>query len=428
MLFLELRQLKLIQDRPFVHCDNSGKNRTLQEVLKQEKFGAEFEFSAPGSPHFSGVVECKFATLYACVRSTLNSACLSQELRSGLWAEAAKFATDVENCLVTEQNTVSSWLLFYGKEHPLVRNVRQFGEVAVVDDWKKPGHHAKLDNRGKPALYLGHADSHASDCFQFLNLETNRVIVSRDVTWLNKTYATFKGIDGMFVVNEEDSEPVDVIVTGTSETAVVPQPQVAIVAVPDVPDPVDTPVAATQEAVQEVVPPVDPKVVSELNHLDANIADVDVSQGRTLRSGGEIGHLTIDDLALFTVVNCGSLFPDFVLKSVDPSNLKPAQYKDYFEVPTTFNEAWNHPCEIQHKLWREAIGVELTKMMTYKVWRKVKCHIIPKNCKCVKCKWVFDIKRNGVFRVRLVACGYSCCCCCCCCCCWIPVMSRKSVL
>jgi transposase InsO family protein len=168
MQFLELRQLKLIQDRPVVRCDNSGENRTLQEVLKQEKFGAEFEFSAPGSPQFSGVVERKFATLYARVRSTLNSARLSQELQSGLWAEAAKFATDVENCLVTEQNTVSSWSLFYGKEHPLVRNVRQFGEVAVVDDWKKRGHRAKLDNRGKPALYLGRADSHASDCFRFL--------------------------------------------------------------------------------------------------------------------------------------------------------------------------------------------------------------------------------------------------------------------
>jgi hypothetical protein len=101
------------------------------------------------------------------------------------------------------------------------------------------------------------------------------------------------------------------------------------------------------------------------------------------------------------------LFPDFVLKSVDPSTLKPAQYKDYLEVPTTFNEAWNHPCETQRKLWREAIGVELTKMMMYKVWRKVKRHIVPKNRKCVKCNWVFDIKRNGVFRARLVACQYS---------------------
>ena len=32
---------------------------------------------------------------------------------------------------------------------------------------------------------------------------------------------------------------------------------------------------------------------------------------------------------------------------------------------------------------------------------------MPDDCRCVKSKWVFDIKRNGLFKVRLVACGYS---------------------
>jgi Reverse transcriptase (RNA-dependent DNA polymerase) len=30
-----------------------------------------------------------------------------------------------------------------------------------------------------------------------------------------------------------------------------------------------------------------------------------------------------------------------------------------------------------------------------------------KGRKCIKCKWVLDIKRDGVFRARLVAFGYS---------------------
>ena len=41
------------------------------------------------------------------------------------------------------------------------------------------------------------------------------------------------------------------------------------------------------------------------------------------------------------------------------------------------------------------------------VWRVINRHDIPHNRRCVKCKWVFNIKRNGVFRARLVACGYS---------------------
>jgi hypothetical protein len=32
---------------------------------------------------------------------------------------------------------------------------------------------------------------------------------------------------------------------------------------------------------------------------------------------------------------------------------------------------------------------------------------MPPGQRCVKHKWVFDIKRDGTFKARLVACGYS---------------------
>ena len=41
------------------------------------------------------------------------------------------------------------------------------------------------------------------------------------------------------------------------------------------------------------------------------------------------------------------------------------------------------------------------------VWKFVKRNKIEKGRKCNKCKWVFDMKRDGTFRARLVACGYS---------------------
>ena len=41
------------------------------------------------------------------------------------------------------------------------------------------------------------------------------------------------------------------------------------------------------------------------------------------------------------------------------------------------------------------------------VWRLMKRCDMPEGRRLVKCKWVFKIKRNGVFRARLVACGYS---------------------
>ena len=42
-----------------------------------------------------------------------------------------------------------------------------------------------------------------------------------------------------------------------------------------------------------------------------------------------------------------------------------------------------------------------------KAWKKVKRISIPEGRRCVKHKWVHQIKHMGTFRARLVACGYS---------------------
>ncbi len=46
-------------------------------------------------------------------------------------------------------------------------------------------------------------------------------------------------------------------------------------------------------------------------------------------------------------------------------------------------------------------------MNEQKVWTVQKKSAIPAGRRLVKCKWVFEIKRDGKFRARLVACGYS---------------------
>jgi Reverse transcriptase (RNA-dependent DNA polymerase) len=46
----------------------------------------------------------------------------------------------------------------------------------------------------------------------------------------------------------------------------------------------------------------------------------------------------------------------------------------------------------------------MKKLNVYKLFPK---RNIPRDKRCIKCRWVFDIKRNGIYRARLVACGYS---------------------
>jgi hypothetical protein len=74
---------------------------------------------------------------------------------------------------------------------------------------------------------------------------------------------------------------------------------------------------------------------------------------------------------------------------------------------TTYDEAWNYPNLKIRKKYRDGIHKEFRKMNKSNLWRKTMRQDIPQGKRCVKCRWAFEIKRNGLFRCCLVACGYS---------------------
>ena len=88
-------------------------------------------------------------------------------------------------------------------------------------------------------------------------------------------------------------------------------------------------------------------------------------------------------------------------------DILPEFYKDVYENPDTYYDAWYHDDEFQRARWRDAIALEFRKMSDHMVWEQVPKSSKPTDRRCVKCKWIFEIKRNGTFRARLVACGYS---------------------
>jgi len=84
-----------------------------------------------------------------------------------------------------------------------------------------------------------------------------------------------------------------------------------------------------------------------------------------------------------------------------------AVYSSSPDEPTKFKEGWHHPdAEVRGK-WREAIRKEFRDMTNRGVRRKTKRISIPTRRRIVGCKWVFKVKRNGVYRARSVALGYS---------------------
>jgi hypothetical protein len=93
--------------------------------------------------------------------------------------------------------------------------------------------------------------------------------------------------------------------------------------------------------------------------------------------------------------------------AMDYDKVDPIKSKDMLKRTQKFNEAWNHPDPWVRKKRREAILKELLKMKQNKVWRIIQRSEMDAGRECIKCKWVFEIKRDETFRARLVACGYS---------------------
>jgi hypothetical protein len=58
----------------------------------------------------------------------------------------------------------------------------------------------------------------------------------------------------------------------------------------------------------------------------------------------------------------------FVVRpAVDHTKIDPSKYKEMFDNPVSFDEAWNHQCKFQWTKWREAAIKEFTKMGLKKV-------------------------------------------------------------
>ena len=75
--------------------------------------------------------------------------------------------------------------------------------------------------------------------------------------------------------------------------------------------------------------------------------------------------------------------------------------------PKTFQEAWHSSVEEERHNWQVAIRKEIKSMINRGVWRKIGKVKIPENGRLIGNKWVFKIKRDGTYRARLVALGYS---------------------
>ena len=174
-----------------IRCDNSGENKALLAECKAQGLGIQPEWTASGTPQQNGKVERKLATLAGYARAMLNDAGIKGKMRHGLWAEAANTATMLNNILVKEEGRKSPHFQVYNSEAKYVNNLRQFGELAVVTN-RKGTIQNKTENKGRTCMFVGYPSDSPSKTFRMFDFAKGSIIKSRDVTWLNRTYSTWR--------------------------------------------------------------------------------------------------------------------------------------------------------------------------------------------------------------------------------------------
>ena len=177
--------------------DNAGENVATQKAFEEQGFGIKIEYTARETPQQNGMVERAFATLYGRIRALNNHAGFEKEKREKLWPECAATATKLDNILVNNSNEKSAYEKFYGIKSPIEQHLRIFGEVGIVTKHNNKRIRSKLENWGIPCVFMGYAKDHAANVYRMLNLETNLIIITRDIKWLKKTYGEYIGLSNL---------------------------------------------------------------------------------------------------------------------------------------------------------------------------------------------------------------------------------------
>jgi beta-glucanase (GH16 family) len=88
-------------------------------------------------------------------------------------------------------------------------SLKNIGEMGVVTT--KADSQGKLTNHGTTCMFMGYSIDHSNDEFQMLNLETRRIINSRDLILLGKNYKMLSNTDSQSEKNDIDDHPGDLI-------------------------------------------------------------------------------------------------------------------------------------------------------------------------------------------------------------------------
>ena len=302
----------------------------------------------------------------------LIQAGLEPKHKGELWCEVISTATKLDNIMVRPERTKPPYTLFYGEDAKYAQSLRIFGEMAVVAIHEGKKMRSKLDDRGKTCMFVGYAENHAKDVYRFLNIHTKRIILSRDVRWLNIIWKRYKDKSiyarkqAELFLDEEESSIEDEVYFEDLKDKFMED--------------------GNNTDVQK-------RLGIDINMIGAR----EETLGKTRSETKELSSPTNESMERADLT-----MEDWIQETCFISAVTSGPNE-----PKTFQEAWHSPVKEERENWQKAIRKEIKNMIERGVWRKVDRKNIPNNRRLIGNKWVFKIKRDGTYRARLVALGYS---------------------
>ena len=276
---------------------------------------------------------------------------------------------------------------FFKKDAPYARHLRTFGEMGVTAITSNKQGRTKLDSRGQLAMLLGYGEVHAGDVYRFLNMRTKRIIHSRDVQWMNKMWSQYYQVPQTHTERGYVDPFYELVLPGSQQSG------------ENVEQDAQEEAEAEQHNEEEDFPQDEEEVHAEPEGQP--IASRTRSQVQPIAERTR-SRVDQEDLTAFADVHRGTNMNEWLQEVAFVTGTMSDP-----EEPQTFQQAWWCEGPDQREKWREADRIEFRKMEQMGVWSKVPRGGQTAERRLVGCKWVFKLKRNGVYRARLVAKGFS---------------------
>ena len=312
-------------------------------------------------------------------RAMMLTAGFSQQDKKKFWCEVISTATKLDNIMVRKERTKPPFTLFYNDEAKYTKFLRSFGEMAVmaISDGKKM--RSKLDTRGRTGIFVGYANNHAGNVYRFINIQMKKIILSRDIQWLNSFWKKYKKrkddskkLVDVFYSHDEDDQ--------TQEESETDEPN--------------------ENEEEETNNSGDGNNTEEQKRLGIDIQMIGARKeewGRTRNQTKEMMSPRNESMERAELTMEDWIHETCLISAVTSGPTE----------PKTFQEAWHSPVEEERHNWQVVIQKEIKSMINRGVWRKIDKVKIPENRRLIGNKWVFKIKRDGTYRARLVALGNS---------------------